>query len=65
MFIYSFYFLQPFNIGYFGLLKKAYNRQIKTFMRLYIIYISKENFLPAFKKFFNISMISSNIQEGF
>ena len=34
-------------------------------MRSHIIYISKEDFLPAFKKAFNISMISLNIQGGF
>ena len=34
-------------------------------MRSHIIYISKEDFLPAFKKAFNISITSLNIQGGF
>ena len=62
---YSSHLLQPLNIGCFGPLKKAYGRQIKTFMQSHIIYISKKDFLPAFKKAFNISMTSSNIQGGF
>ena len=55
------YFLQSFNIECFGPFKKAYNRQIKTFMRSYIIYINKENFLFVFKKAFDIFMILLNI----
>ena len=61
----SSHLLQPLNVGCFGPLKKAYDRQIKTFMRSHIIYISKKDFLPAFKKAFDISITSSNIQGGF
>ena len=61
----SSHLLQPLDVGCFGPLKKAYGRQIETFMRSHITYISKEDFLPAFKKAFNISMTSSNIQGGF
>ena len=61
----SSHLLQPLDVGCFGPLKKAYGRQIETFMRSHIIYISKEDFLPAFKKAFDISMTSSNIQGGF
>ena len=57
----SSHLLQSLNVRCFGPLKKAYGRQIETFMQLYIIYISKEDFLPAFKKMFDISMTSSNI----
>ena len=62
---YSSHLLQPLDVGYFGPLKKAYGRQIETFIRSHIIYISKKDFLPAFKKAFDISMTSSNIQGGF
>ena len=58
---YSFYFFQFLNIRCFRSFKKAYNRQIETFMRLYIIYINKKDFLFAFKKAFNIFMILLNI----
>ena len=58
---YSSHLLQPFNIKYFRLFKKAYNRQIKTFMRSHIIYINKKDFLLVFKKAFDISITLLNI----
>ena len=46
--------LQPFDIECFGPLKWAYNKEIKGFIWVYIIYISKEDFLLTFYKVYNV-----------
>ena len=57
--------LQLLDIGYFGLLKKAYSRQIKDIIQSYISYITKDDFFPAFYTAFNIVITESNIQGSF
>jgi hypothetical protein len=45
---YSSHLLQPFDVGCFNPLKKAYNKEIESMMRNNITYISKEDFIPTF-----------------
>jgi hypothetical protein len=46
------YLLQLLHVGCFLLLKRAYSRKIKALIRYYINYITKLEFLPAFKAAF-------------
>lgn len=61
----SSHLLQPLDVGCFGPLKKAYSRQIEGLVRARITHISKEDFLPAFQRAFQLAMTESNIQAGF
>ena len=61
----SSHLLQPLDVGCFGPLKAAYNRQIENLMRLRINHITKLEFLPAFKEAFNIAFTKQNIKSGF
>jgi hypothetical protein len=62
---YSSHLLQPLDVGCFSPLKKAYSRQIEELMRQQITYITKEDFIPAFRAAFQTSLTESNIQGGF
>ena len=42
------YLTQPLNVSCFSVLKQAYGRQIKTFIKAYINYITKVEFFLAF-----------------
>ena len=55
------YLLQPLDVSCFGLLKKAYGNQIEEFIRMHIIYISKLEFLCAFKEAFFALITEGNI----
>ena len=57
--------LQPLDISYFGLLKKAYGREIEEKMRAGITHISKEDFFPAFFSAFQKAFTEKNILRGF
>ena len=46
---YSSYLTQPLDIGCFSVLKRIYGRQIEGFIKAYIHYITKVEFLMAFK----------------
>ena len=61
----SSHLLQPLDVGCFGPLKKAYSRQIEDLMRQQITHITKEDFIPAFRAAFQVSLTKSNIQGGF
>jgi hypothetical protein len=61
----SSHLLQPLDIGCFGPLKKAYGDQIQGMMKCYIHYISKLEFLPAFKAAFSKAITRKNAQAGF
>src|ERR1700722_654656 len=61
----SSHILQPLDVGCFSPLKKAYSRQIEDMMRAHIVYITKDDFFPAFHAAFNIAMTESNIRGGF
>jgi hypothetical protein len=45
---YSSYLTQPLNVRCFSVLKRVYSRQIKTFIKAYINYITKVKFFLAF-----------------
>ena len=62
---YSSYRLQLLNIGCFRALKKSYGAEIKKLMRLYITYVSKDDFFSVFYTAFYIIVIESNIRGGF
>jgi hypothetical protein len=59
------YLLQPLNVGCFSLLKRAYSREIKALIRHYINYITKLEFLLAFKAAFTQLFTSVNITLAF
>ena len=57
--------LQPLNVGCFSPLKRVYGSQIKSLIRSHINYITKLEFLPAFKAAFTQLFIESNIRGSF
>jgi hypothetical protein len=61
----SSHLLQPLNVGCFSPLKRAYSREIEALIRYYINYITKLEFLPAFKAAFERSFTSANICSAF
>ncbi|KAL9565161.1 hypothetical protein ACKAV7_010806 [Fusarium commune] len=61
----SSHLLQPLDIGCFGLLKKAYGREIEHLIRSSITHISKTEFFPAFYAAFQATMTEKNIKGGF
>jgi hypothetical protein len=62
---YLLHLLQLLNVSCFSLLKLAYGSKIKGLMRCYITYITKLEFLLAFKAAFYESFTESNICAGF
>ena len=65
MFVHSFHFLQLFDVGCFSLMKKVYGAEIEHLVWAHIIYITKEDFFPVFKKAFDATITESNIKGGF
>ena len=65
MLLYLLYLLQLLNITYFLPLKHIYNNRILALVYNYVIYITKENFLLAFKAANNKAFIENNIYTGF
>ena len=61
----SSHLLQPLDVACFSLLKRAYGDAVSTLARDRTHYISKDNFLPAFKTAFEQSIIRTNISAGF
>jgi hypothetical protein len=55
------YLLQPLNVSCFSLLKRAYSRKIESLIRHHINYITKLEFLLAFKAAFDRAFTLSNI----
>jgi hypothetical protein len=62
---YSSYLTQPLDIKCFSILKQAYGRQIKTFIKAYINYITKVEFFLAFIVVYKESITAENAQAGF
>src|SRR4051812_13354946 len=56
---------QPLDIGCFSVLKRAYGRQIETFIKAHINHITKVEFFLAFKAAYIDSMTVQNAQAGF
>jgi hypothetical protein len=65
MLLYLLHLLQLLNVSCFLLLKLAYGSEIKGLIRCYINYITKLEFLLAFKVAFYKAFIASNICAGF
>ena len=61
----SSHLLQPLDVGCFGLLKKAYGREIEHLIRCSITHVSKTEFFPAFYAAFQATMTEKNIQAAF
>jgi hypothetical protein len=56
---------QPLDVGCFSVLKRAYGRQIETFIKAHINHITKVEFFLAFKAAYLASMTVQNSQAGF
>jgi hypothetical protein len=56
---------QPLDVGCFSVLKRAYGRQIETFIKAHINHISKVEFFLAFAAAYKESMTAQNAQAGF
>jgi hypothetical protein len=56
---------QPLDIGCFGPLKRAYGREIDLYIKAHITYITKLEFLIAFKAAFVKSITKQNAESGF
>lgn len=61
----SSHLLQPLDVGCFGLLKKAYGREIEHLIRCSITYVSKTEFFPAFHAAYDATMTEKNIKSAF
>jgi hypothetical protein len=61
----SSHLLQPLDVGCFGLLKKAYGREIEHLIRCSITHVSKTEFFPAFYAAFQATMTEENIRAAF
>lgn len=61
----SFHLTQLLDIGYFSILKQIYGREIEGFIKAYIYYITKVEFLTAFKTTYLRSITVQNTQAGF
>ena len=56
---------QPLDVGCFSVLKRAYGRQIETFIKAHINHITKVEFFVAFKAAYMESMTVQNAKAGF
>ena len=65
MLAHSSYILQPLDVGCFGPLKASYSKQIENLVRLQFNYITKLEFLSAFKEAFDTVFTEKNIKSGF
>jgi hypothetical protein len=63
--LHSLHLLQLLNMGCFAPLKKAYRRQVEALIRSRISYVTKLEFLLAFKRAYEAAITSNNIQGGF
>jgi hypothetical protein len=56
---------QPLDVGCFSVLKRMYGRQIETFIKAHINYITKVEFFLAFHAAYNQSITTQNAKSGF
>jgi hypothetical protein len=61
----SSHLLQPLDVGCFAPLKRAYSREVEDLIRHHINYITKLEFLPAFKIAFTRAFTTANICSAF
>jgi hypothetical protein len=62
---YSSYLTQPLDVRCFSILKRMYGREIEGFIKAYIYYITKVEFLTAFKAVYPRSITVQNAQARF
>ena len=62
---YSSYLTQLLDISYFSILKRSYSRELEAFIKTYINYITKIEFLIAFKTAYISIMTTENVQIDF
>ncbi|KAF7564269.1 uncharacterized protein PtrM4_153210 [Pyrenophora tritici-repentis] len=62
---YSSHLLQPLDVGCFSPLKRVYSREVESLIRHHINYVTKLEFLPAFKTAFDRSFTPANICSAF
>ena len=58
--LYFSYLIQLLNIRCFSILKQIYDREIKTFIKAYINYITKIKFFLIFKTVYSVSITAQN-----
>ena len=61
----SSHLLQPLDVGCFGPLKRAYGREIETFIKSLVNHITKAEFLIAFQAAFLKVFTPDNVKAGF
>ena len=61
----SSYRLQPLDLTYFSILKRAYSLYIENLIRRYVTHIAKEDFLAGFYEAFQAAITTNNIKSGF
>jgi hypothetical protein len=61
----SSHLLQPLDIRYFNVLKRAYNKEIEKMIRNRITHITKPDFFIAFHTAFYFAFTSENVRGGF
>ncbi|KFY26191.1 hypothetical protein V491_01420 [Pseudogymnoascus sp. VKM F-3775] len=61
----SSHLLQPLDVGCFSPLKSSYGKQVEGLVRLRIHYITKLEFLSAFKEAYKAAFTEQNIKSGF
>ena len=61
----SFHLIQPLDVGCFSVFKRMYGRQIETFIKAHINYITKVEFFLAFHAAYKQSITTQNAQAGF
>ena len=59
--LYSLYLIQLLDINYFSILKRSYSREFEVFIKAYINYIIKIEFLIVFKAVHISIMIIENV----
>ena len=57
--------LQPLDVSYFSVLKRAYSLYIENLMRRHQTHIAKEDFLAGFYDAFQTAMTADNVKSGF
>jgi hypothetical protein len=56
---------QPLDVGFFGLLKKAYGKEIGKFIQAHVNHITKVEFFLPFYAAYNATITKENVASGF
>ncbi len=65
IFLHLFHLFQSFDIGYFNMLKRLYDKEVENLIRFYINYIIKPNFFVCFYTTFFATFGEENIRVDF